>query len=187
MTVQQKKQKRRQRQQHEKTESDGVGESSDGGRGTEESSDGEGEVERCLSDTGSLERISNGSADDLLKPSRCGVDEGSSVTHCNRNEAHASYNDVISTSQNISPAASSPLTPPKNGTSPSKPGPRSIDPCRGDNRRKGHSPVHYPSKVTYSLGNVFKDLLNFAAQNLVVGGHLVFWLPVNRYSLFIYY
>lgn len=57
---------------------------------------------------------------------------------------------------------------------------RPIDASRGDNRRSSGSPVHYPSKVTYNLCDVFKDLLNFAAQNLVIGGHLVFWLPVNR-------
>ncbi|KAK4307794.1 hypothetical protein Pmani_020463 [Petrolisthes manimaculis] len=39
---------------------------------------------------------------------------------------------------------------------------------------------HYPSKVSYSLSHVFCDLLNFAAIHLIIGGRLVFWLPVFR-------
>lgn len=50
---------------------------------------------------------------------------------------------------------------------------------RQDNRRLDGSP-HYPSKISYSLSDVFKDLLNFAAQTLVVGGRLVFWMPIFR-------
>ncbi|XP_064085838.1 tRNA (guanine(10)-N2)-methyltransferase homolog isoform X2 [Macrobrachium nipponense] len=40
--------------------------------------------------------------------------------------------------------------------------------------------VHFPSKVNYSLSEVFKDLIDFAASCLVTGGRLVFWLPVSR-------
>jgi tRNA (guanine10-N2)-methyltransferase len=30
------------------------------------------------------------------------------------------------------------------------------------------------------LGDIFADLLTFAAKSLVEGGRLVFWIPVNR-------
>lgn len=39
---------------------------------------------------------------------------------------------------------------------------------------------HIPQKVEYDLGDIFLDLLDFAAANLVLGGRLVFWIPVNR-------
>ena len=39
---------------------------------------------------------------------------------------------------------------------------------------------HYPEKKQYHLDQVFKDLLNFSAASLVVGGRLVYFLPVNR-------
>nr|XP_045594401.1 tRNA (guanine(10)-N2)-methyltransferase homolog isoform X1 [Procambarus clarkii]XP_045594402.1 tRNA (guanine(10)-N2)-methyltransferase homolog isoform X1 [Procambarus clarkii]XP_045594403.1 tRNA (guanine(10)-N2)-methyltransferase homolog isoform X1 [Procambarus clarkii] len=42
------------------------------------------------------------------------------------------------------------------------------------------SAQHFPSKITYSLSDVFRDLINFAAIHLVIGGRLVFWLPVIR-------
>ncbi|KAK8729830.1 hypothetical protein OTU49_008346 [Cherax quadricarinatus] len=42
------------------------------------------------------------------------------------------------------------------------------------------SAPHFPSKITYSLSDVFRDLINFAATHLVIGGRLVFWLPVIR-------
>ena len=35
-------------------------------------------------------------------------------------------------------------------------------------------------KVDYHLGDIFADLLTFAANSLVEGGRLVFWIPVNR-------
>ncbi|KAF2344719.1 hypothetical protein FHG87_024524 [Trinorchestia longiramus] len=50
---------------------------------------------------------------------------------------------------------------------------------RQDNRRLDGSP-HYPSKINYGLSEVVKDLLNFAASNLTVGGRLVFWMPIIR-------
>lgn len=40
---------------------------------------------------------------------------------------------------------------------------------------------HFPSKISYSLSDVFRDLINFAATHMVIGGRLVFWLPVFRY------
>ncbi|XP_018015888.1 tRNA (guanine(10)-N2)-methyltransferase homolog [Hyalella azteca] len=50
---------------------------------------------------------------------------------------------------------------------------------RQDNKRLDGSP-HYPAKVNYGMADVFKDLLNFAASNLVVGGRLVYWMPFIR-------
>ncbi|XP_063773357.1 tRNA (guanine(10)-N2)-methyltransferase homolog isoform X1 [Pseudophryne corroboree] len=39
---------------------------------------------------------------------------------------------------------------------------------------------HVPVQLTYHLSDIFLDLLNFAAVFLVVGGRLVYWLPVYR-------
>lgn len=39
---------------------------------------------------------------------------------------------------------------------------------------------HIPSKITYSLQNIIKDLLNLCAFCLILGGRLVYWLPVFR-------
>lgn len=39
-------------------------------------------------------------------------------------------------------------------------------------------PVRYPSKIKYSFVQVFLDLLNFAADHLVLNGRLVYWLPI---------
>jgi len=39
---------------------------------------------------------------------------------------------------------------------------------------------HYPQKVSYSLEQLLKDLLNYSARCLVPGGRLVYWLPVIR-------
>jgi len=39
---------------------------------------------------------------------------------------------------------------------------------------------HYPQKVSYSLEHLLTDLLNFSARALVLGGRLVYWLPVIR-------
>ncbi|XP_069830989.1 tRNA (guanine(10)-N2)-methyltransferase homolog isoform X2 [Dendropsophus ebraccatus] len=39
---------------------------------------------------------------------------------------------------------------------------------------------HVPVQLTYHLSDIFLDLLNFAAEFLVVGGRLVYWLPVYR-------
>jgi len=44
--------------------------------------------------------------------------------------------------------------------------------------------IHFPEQKAYHLDDVFKDLLTFAVRSLVVGGRLVYWLPVykNDYS-----
>ncbi|CAG0882638.1 unnamed protein product [Darwinula stevensoni] len=39
---------------------------------------------------------------------------------------------------------------------------------------------HIPSRVQYGLGEIYKDLLRFAATHLEIGGRLVFWYPVNQ-------
>ncbi|XP_071536651.1 tRNA (guanine(10)-N(2))-methyltransferase homolog [Panulirus ornatus] len=56
------------------------------------------------------------------------------------------------------------------------------EPKTSDDGTKQHSSStqHFPSKITYSLSDVFRDLINFAATHLVIGGRLVFWLPVFR-------
>ncbi|GAB1609945.1 tRNA (guanine(10)-N2)-methyltransferase homolog [Argonauta hians] len=52
------------------------------------------------------------------------------------------------------------------------------------NNRRTESPErcasHLPLKTQYQLSDIFKDLLNFSAKHLVVGGRLVYWLPVCR-------
>ena len=40
--------------------------------------------------------------------------------------------------------------------------------------------VHFPERMGYHLDNVFKDLLLYASKTLIIGGKLVYWLPVNR-------
>ena len=37
--------------------------------------------------------------------------------------------------------------------------------------------IHYPSMCSYNMSDIFSDLVRFAAQTLVLGGHLVYWLP----------
>ncbi|KAK8374673.1 hypothetical protein O3P69_011700 [Scylla paramamosain] len=49
-----------------------------------------------------------------------------------------------------------------------------------DTIKQQSSSHHFPSKMNYNLSDVYCDLINFAAQHLVVGGRLVFWLPVFR-------
>ncbi|KAH9496213.1 tRNA methyltransferase 11 [Bulinus truncatus] len=39
---------------------------------------------------------------------------------------------------------------------------------------------HYPQRTQYHLGDIFKDLLNFAAEYLCLGGRLVYWLPIYK-------
>ena len=41
-------------------------------------------------------------------------------------------------------------------------------------------PFHIPQKIDYTLGNIYTDLLEFASRHLILGGRLVFWIPVNR-------
>ncbi|XP_059158278.1 tRNA (guanine(10)-N2)-methyltransferase homolog [Physella acuta] len=38
----------------------------------------------------------------------------------------------------------------------------------------------YPQKSQYQLGDIFCDLLNFAAKYLTIGGRLVYWLPIYK-------
>ena len=40
--------------------------------------------------------------------------------------------------------------------------------------------IHYPEQKAYHLEDIFKDLLTFAACSLVIGGRLVYWLPVHK-------
>ncbi|KAJ8411468.1 hypothetical protein AAFF_G00162760 [Aldrovandia affinis] len=39
---------------------------------------------------------------------------------------------------------------------------------------------HVPVSMAYHLSDIFSDLLNFAARYLVMGGRLVYWLPIYR-------
>lgn len=39
---------------------------------------------------------------------------------------------------------------------------------------------HVPVSQAYHLSDIFTDLLNFSVHHLVIGGRLVFWLPVYR-------
>ncbi|XP_076350026.1 tRNA (guanine(10)-N(2))-methyltransferase TRMT11-like isoform X2 [Tachypleus tridentatus] len=39
---------------------------------------------------------------------------------------------------------------------------------------------HIPSKVSYNLQDIIRDLLNFSGDHLCVGGRLVYWLPVFK-------
>lgn len=39
---------------------------------------------------------------------------------------------------------------------------------------------HVPVSMEYLLSDIFADLLNFAVYHLVLGGRLVYWLPVYR-------
>ncbi|KAJ3628173.1 hypothetical protein MTP99_015497 [Tenebrio molitor] len=43
-----------------------------------------------------------------------------------------------------------------------------------------HLPTHIPAKVEYSIANIYKDLLQFSAKHLKLGGRLVCWFPVFR-------
>ena len=39
---------------------------------------------------------------------------------------------------------------------------------------------HYPAKIQYALADIYRDLLNFAADKLILNGRLVFWVPIIR-------
>lgn len=43
-----------------------------------------------------------------------------------------------------------------------------------------HVESHVPVSQAYHLSDMFSDLLNFSARHLVLGGRLVYWLPVYR-------
>uniref|UniRef100_A0A3P9PBQ5 tRNA (guanine(10)-N(2))-methyltransferase TRMT11 n=1 Tax=Poecilia reticulata TaxID=8081 RepID=A0A3P9PBQ5_POERE len=44
----------------------------------------------------------------------------------------------------------------------------------------GYAESHVPVSQAYHLSDIFTDLLSFAAHHLVLGGRLVYWLPVHR-------
>lgn len=46
--------------------------------------------------------------------------------------------------------------------------------------KEEHLAKHIPAKITYSLQDIFSDLLNFAARSLNIGGRLVLWIPISR-------
>ena len=41
---------------------------------------------------------------------------------------------------------------------------------------------HVPAVCSYRLSDIFADLLDFAAKFLVLGGRLVYWLPVVKHE-----
>lgn len=41
-------------------------------------------------------------------------------------------------------------------------------------------PEHYPAKIHYNLEEIIKDLMNFCADRVKLGGRLLFWMPVIR-------
>ncbi|XP_059470079.1 tRNA (guanine(10)-N2)-methyltransferase homolog [Neocloeon triangulifer] len=43
-----------------------------------------------------------------------------------------------------------------------------------------HLPHHIPAKVDYDIQELMRDLLDFSANYLCMGGRLVFWLPICR-------
>ncbi|KAJ3664594.1 hypothetical protein Zmor_000150 [Zophobas morio] len=43
-----------------------------------------------------------------------------------------------------------------------------------------HLSSHIPAKIEYGISNIYKDLLNFSAKHLRLGGRLVCWFPVFR-------
>lgn len=50
-----------------------------------------------------------------------------------------------------------------------------IKPCDGT-----YAESHVPVSQAYHLSDIFTDLLNLSANHLVIGGRLVYWLPVYR-------
>jgi len=46
--------------------------------------------------------------------------------------------------------------------------------------KEEHRANHFPSKVGYSLREIFSDLIDFGAQRLKVGGRMAFWMPIMR-------
>lgn len=43
-----------------------------------------------------------------------------------------------------------------------------------------HLPTHIPAKIEYGISNIYRDLLSFSVNHLVLGGRLVCWFPVFR-------
>ncbi|XP_072316802.1 tRNA (guanine(10)-N2)-methyltransferase homolog [Eucyclogobius newberryi] len=52
---------------------------------------------------------------------------------------------------------------------------KDVKPCDGI-----YVESHVPVSQAYHLSDIFKDLLNFSAHHLVLGGRLVYWLPIYR-------
>ena len=46
---------------------------------------------------------------------------------------------------------------------------------------------HYPSKMEYGMRDMYRDLLNFAAERLKLNGRISFWVPIIRYNLYFLY
>jgi tRNA G10 N-methylase Trm11 len=46
--------------------------------------------------------------------------------------------------------------------------------------KEEHLEKHYPAKIEYSLSEIFKDLIDFCAQRLTLGGRMVCWIPISR-------
>ena len=42
----------------------------------------------------------------------------------------------------------------------------------------GRQEGHIPATCSYKLSEIFTDLVNFAVKYLVVGGRLVYWVPI---------
>ncbi|XP_066253670.1 tRNA (guanine(10)-N2)-methyltransferase homolog [Euwallacea similis] len=46
--------------------------------------------------------------------------------------------------------------------------------------REKHLATHIPAKVEYGIPNIYRDLLDFSAKHLKLGGRLVCWFPIFR-------
>ncbi|XP_064651860.1 tRNA (guanine(10)-N2)-methyltransferase homolog isoform X2 [Lineus longissimus] len=57
---------------------------------------------------------------------------------------------------------------------------RTIAPQKGLQLTEEEKTLWIPSKSKYELADIFRDLLNFAAKYLTIGGRLVYWMPVIR-------
>ena len=55
-----------------------------------------------------------------------------------------------------------------------------MSPHSHDDDYDGSVGSYIPAVCSYHLSELFADLLDFAAQFLVLGGRLVYWLPVIR-------
>ncbi|CAL8108445.1 unnamed protein product [Orchesella dallaii] len=46
--------------------------------------------------------------------------------------------------------------------------------------KEEHLALHIPSKISYTLQDIFSDLLNYSSKKLNIGGRLVLWIPISR-------
>ncbi|ODN06309.1 tRNA (guanine(10)-N2)-methyltransferase [Orchesella cincta] len=46
--------------------------------------------------------------------------------------------------------------------------------------KEEHLALHIPSKISYTLQDIFSDLLNYSARSLQIGGRVVLWMPISR-------